>query len=348
MEVQHRRVIIDAHPHGPLGPWAWQPVGDRSSLARLLAFATECDSAEVCVHSAYEDTPHNVEIAERHVPPERALRVTSEPVPDHGFVLRTDRVYDPARLRVALRQGQSPESAVVWRLNVKSDLVSASDELTRRTTYQPVGRHWAWSPARAIAERLQPTKLRPNHVTALAAAAFLGAAALVAFGGASALAWSAAAGLLALALVLDTSDGHLARLQGTASDFGRWLDATLDELCDVALHAAIAWSVYAQTQHPLWLVLGMAYIAGKYLFVVACQNAPSAADQGPQTASLNARDPRSALRAVVQWLAHADIRWHAWIALAALGQLKWALVAYAAYYPLRAAAVARRWVVIHD
>src|SRR6266436_9101612 len=71
------------------------------------------------------------------------------------------------------------------------------------------------------------------------------------------------AAALALALVLDTADGHLARLQGTASEFGRWLDALLDELSDMALHAAIAWAAFARDRVPLWLILGMLYGMGK-------------------------------------------------------------------------------------
>jgi hypothetical protein len=35
-------------------------------------------------------------------------------------------------------------------------------------------------------------------------------------------------------------------------------------------------------------------------------------------------------------IGHADIRWHLWIALAAVGRLDLALAAYAGYYPLRA------------
>ena len=73
---------------------------------------------------------------------------------------------------------------------------------------------------------------------------------------------------MALALVLDTADGHLARLQGTSSAFGRWLDEFLDELGDLALHAAIAWSAFARDGRPVWLLLGIAYASGKYLFRV--------------------------------------------------------------------------------
>ena len=73
---------------------------------------------------------------------------------------------------------------------------------------------------------------------------------------------------LALALVLDTADGRLARLQGTSSAFGRWLDQVLDELADMALHAAIAWAAFNRDGRPLWLLLGIIYASGKYLFVI--------------------------------------------------------------------------------
>ena len=79
---------------------------------------------------------------------------------------------------------------------------------------------------------------------------------------------SAIAAAMALALVLDTADGRLARLQGTSSAFGRWLDEFLDELADLALHAAIAWAAFARDGRPLWLLLGIAYASGKYLFRV--------------------------------------------------------------------------------
>ena len=73
---------------------------------------------------------------------------------------------------------------------------------------------------------------------------------------------------LALALVLDTADGRLARLQGTSSAFGRWLDQVLDELADMALHAAIAWAAFSRDGRPIWLLLGIVYASGKYLFLI--------------------------------------------------------------------------------
>ena len=48
------------------------------------------------------------------------------------------------------------------------------------------------------------------------------------------------------------------------------------------------------------------------------------------------------LTTVLHGIGHADIRWHLWIALAALGRLDVALAIYAAYFPARALAGALR------
>ena len=96
----------------------------------------------------------------------------------------------------------------------------------------------------------------------------IGAAALVAAGIGDWLGRSVVALSLALALVLDTADGRLARLQGTSSAFGQWLDQVVDELADLALHAAIAWAAFRSDGSPIWLVVGIIYASGKYLFLV--------------------------------------------------------------------------------
>ncbi|MFO0956199.1 MAG: CDP-alcohol phosphatidyltransferase family protein [Isosphaeraceae bacterium] len=158
----------------------------------------------------------------------------------------------------------------------------------------------------------------------------------VAFGPMSLWGNIAAAAGLAIALVLDTADGHLARLQGTASAFGRWLDEVLDESADMALHAAIAWGAWQRHGQPLWIVLGMTYGMGKYLFRVATESSPDAAEAGGEATHgpLRSTPPRR----LVRLLGHADVRWHLWIALALAGRLELALAAYAIYFPARAGA----------
>jgi phosphatidylglycerophosphate synthase len=141
--------------------------------------------------------------------------------------------------------------------------------------------------------------------------------------------------------VLDTADGHLARLQGTSSAFGRWLDSWLDEVCDMALHAAVAWSAFAQTGQPFWLLAGIAYASGKFIFFVGAAEQAEAASPDRGTPALLTDRP-SRLVSLVRFLGHADLRWHLWIVLAAMGRLELALVAYAIYYSARSVAMAAR------
>ncbi len=59
---------------------------------------------------------------------------------ESAAVLRTRLVYDERKLARTLRNGGDPESAVIWRLDRPHALTGADDELTRRRTYQPLGR----------------------------------------------------------------------------------------------------------------------------------------------------------------------------------------------------------------
>jgi phosphatidylglycerophosphate synthase len=184
-------------------------------------------------------------------------------------------------------------------------------------------------------------------VTIASAALVLAASGLVALGGP---AWSSgwlAAVALAVALVLDTSDGHLARLQGTTSEFGRWLDANLDELGDMALHASIAWACFVRDGRPAWLVVGMLYAMGKYVYLVGASTGQGM-EATIEVVGLPAlARPTSRVRSLAILAGHADVRWHLWIILAALGRLDVALVAYALYFPARAVAGAARKAARH-
>jgi phosphatidylglycerophosphate synthase len=330
-------LVIDARPRGSSGPWAGARVSGRPMLEHLLDVAEAIGAGPVPVHARLEEHEWlRGLVAERS----DALRLVTGPTPEGAAVLRADRLYDPNRLRRALRRGRDPEAAVLWRLDRPRALEHAEAELLRRRSYQPLGRFWALAPARALACALVETPVRPNALTIAAGGLMIAAAALVATASNTTTGRLGAAALLAIALVLDTADGHLARLQGTASDFGRWLDAVLDELADMALHAAIAWAAFARTGQPAWLVMGMAYAAGKYLFVIGQATRAEAASPGDPRRELASRP--SPVARLVRALGHADVRWHLWIILAALGRLDAALIAFAVYYPARTVAGAFR------
>jgi len=324
-------LAIDARPRGPQGLLAGERVLGRPVLAHLVELAAGLGGGPVTIHARADE-----HAGLRALVAGAAVVLATGPPPEGSAILRTDRIYDPARLRRAIRRGRDPESAAIWRLDGPAGLAGAEAEWARRRTYQPIGRFWAIDPARRLARALAPTAVRPNAVTIASAALVIGAAGIVAAGGPG----LAAAAALAVALVLDTADGHLARLQGTASEFGRWLDAWLDELGDMALHAGIAWAAFARDRHPGWLLLGMAYAMGKYQFVIG--STPTPAEPGPAVARGLSLRRESPIRRCVHLAGHADVRWHLWIVLAALGRLDLALAAYAAYFPARALAGAIR------
>lgn len=340
MSTRPIHLAIDARPRGPRGLIAAEVVLGRTMIGHLAELALELapEGQTVAVHARPEE---HRELSALLGPHDRSrLMLVSGPPRADAAVLRTDRFYDRSRLRRRLRSGGSPESAVLWRLDRPESLRAADEELTRRLTYQPIGRYWAFPIADRLAARLRPTKVRPNAVTMAAAALMLAAAALVAVNSSWSLAIAAA---MAIALVLDTADGRLARLQGTCSAFGRWLDEVLDEMVDLVLHAAIAWSAFARDGRPAWLMLGIAYASGKYLLRV--QASPVEADQRPNTSPPSTTRPRPGLIAIVRGLGHADLRWHLWIVLAAFRRLDVALAAYAIYFPARAigAAIRKGW-----
>ncbi|WP_406695434.1 CDP-alcohol phosphatidyltransferase family protein [Singulisphaera sp. Ch08] len=346
-------LVIDARPRGPHGPLAGELVQGRCVLGHLLDMARTLDDATVVIHARLDEHPRLTDLLSDRSAAQ--YEFATGPPPENASILRTDRLYDRQRLQRALRKGKDPESAVLWRLDQPHGLSGAEAELTRRQSYQPLGRYWALAPAQLIARRLQPTRIRPNALTLASASLVMGAALAVAFLRSTPLTHLAEAIALALALVLDTSDGHLARIQGTASELGRWLDATLDELGDMALHAAIAWSAFARDGHPGWLLLGMLYGMGKYVFVVT--TAPGATEEkngsarSPQRSAVTTSLPvtlrRSRLKAWVRLMGHADVRWHLWIALAVIGRLDAALIVYAVYFPVRAMGSALGKVVRH-
>jgi phosphatidylglycerophosphate synthase len=319
-----------------------------------LAGSLTSRSAPVVVHALEEERDQlSTLVRDAHQAP---VIFVAGPPRDDTAVLRTDRLYHEGRLKKSMRRGGSPETAVLWRLDRPESLEVASQELTRRLNYQPLGRYWAFPLAEKLVDTLRPTAIRPNAVTLAATGLMLVAAAMIASGATGWPGRAAVASAMAIALVLDTADGRLARLQGTSSALGRWLDQVCDELADMALHAAIAWSAFCESGMVIWLVLGILYASGKHLFLIQSLRGDEL-DAGESRVPLDTGRhgcSRSARRRSSDWLAaalripgHADVRWHLWIVLALAGRLELALAAYAAYYPARASFGAIRKAVRH-
>lgn len=332
MRAGFRNLVIDARPRGPHGPLAAEVVLGRSVLARLVdqALAAVGPGEGVAVLGDRDVIPL---LADADT--DRVALIDREPA--SAPMVRTDRLYDARRLKRAVRRGLDPEGATIWRLDRPEALAGAEQELNRRLNYQPLGRYWAFPIADRMASALKDTRVTPNALTLAAGALMLLSATLVALGDLGWIGRGSTAFALAAALVLDTTDGRLARLQGSCSAFGRWLDQVLDEAADLALHAAVAWAAFAATAWAGWLMLGIAFASGKYLFLVQSLTGEELdKDAAASGAKPDRRGRLAPLKSLIGLMGHADLRWHLWIVLAAVGRLDLALATYAAYFPLRA------------
>jgi phosphatidylglycerophosphate synthase len=114
--------------------------------------------------------------------------------------------------------------------------------------------------------------LTPNQVSLISAAFTYSAIALVAT---VKPAWWQAALIVALLLIgyaLDSADGQLARLRGSGSPAGEWLDHALDAVKNVGFHAAIliCWFRWYDFGSDAWLLvpLGFAIVSTVFFFTM--------------------------------------------------------------------------------
>lgn len=214
-------------------------------------------------------------------------------------------------------------------------------EEARRDGRYPISRWYLRPAAGWLAAVLAPTSVRPNGLSA--------AGLLAACVGGAILVWRPELGAWAALLVLvawffDRADGRLARLQGTASPLGAWIDANIDELEDLGLHvaAAAATAIQLSASWP-WAAL-IAFLSGKYLLMYGLS----------VESGLSRSEAAGSASPTGGWLArmyhlpgNADVRVHLLAAAMACGCMAAELVFVAVYYNfrwmVRYALVARRW-----
>lgn len=107
-----------------------------------------------------------------------------------------------------------------------------------------------------VARLLFRARVRPNHLTVLGLGVSIAAAYVFSVGR---LRWGAA--LLAVAGLFDFFDGAVARLAGSDSDYGAFLDSVVDRYSDVAVLLGIL-VFYQQGHDTTGAVLTMATLAG--------------------------------------------------------------------------------------
>lgn len=189
--------------------------------AREAACGSENASYLVRRQGATQGTPHQVCVS------------TSK--------LRTHFLTDPER---------SVANQLSAYLHAKASLRSMDGPVSRllmrrlsRHLSRPLGRHG----------------VHPNVVTVVAAAVALCAAWLFALGDRTALLVGGVVWFVGG--ILDEVDGELARLQGKESEFGGWLDLTLDRIVDGLVLVGLAWPIaHGDPDAALWALTAFAIV----------------------------------------------------------------------------------------
>ncbi len=134
----------------------------------------------------------------------------------------------------------------------------------------------------ALARGLIRLGVTPNVLTLLGAALTAGAGACFALGAGGRFAWSLAPGtapgaylllggvLLVLSSACDMLDGTVARISGRKTEFGAFLDSTLDRFSDFAVYAGIA-TYYARlpTANVTFMLLALVAMLNAFLISYA-------------------------------------------------------------------------------
>lgn len=140
------------------------------------------------------------------------------------------------------------------------DLSSRKYTLTdvREVGYKKVDAWWTVLLVDPIASRLivpiaNYTRLTPNQISILAFLLGLGAAYSFYIGSYTALVIGAL--LYHFSFILDCIDGKIARLKGTGTIFGMWLDYTLDRVRVAICAVALLYGQFVQTEEMFYLYL---------------------------------------------------------------------------------------------
>ena len=156
-----------------------------------------------------------------------------------------------------------------------------------------------------------------------------------------------AGALVLICWFFDRADGLLARRQQTASAWGAWLDANVDELVDVGLHVAVAHVAAVQMAAPWpWLLL-VAFLAGKYLLMHGLMTEEHEKQKeidfsltsndlcAPRKHAGRTRSMSHFLRGAYHLPANADVRVHLLLVALMTGYLTAELAVVAVYYNVR-------------
>jgi phosphatidylglycerophosphate synthase len=198
---------------------------------------------------------------------------------------------------------------------------------------------------RPLAAAAAAAGLTPNQVTWISAAATWSGIAVVALVPAGWVAAVAATVLLVLGYALDSADGQLARLQGSGSTAGEWLDHVVDAVKTVALPLAVLVSLSRVPEIPRWwlVVPLVAAVASTVLFFAMILTEQLRRAHGVRSVADSAEGPMQWVRAVLVLPMDYGVLCWSFLALGSPVVFAWVYGAITAFTTAFVVAAWRKW-----
>lgn len=229
-------------------------------LARLVRTAGRlgCTEVRIAVDGKHERVGVETCLAMYPGPDDLTVNVGSELEPG-DLSLDPRGVYVVKYVKPALEAGEPVEPSIVVR--EKADIRKAvrvlEDSVKKSVQSDGVISFYLIRPlVIPVTRMLLPTPVTANHITLVAMACGIAAAALAAIGGTTNF---VIAGILFwINLVADHVDGQIARLKLKGSRIGEWLDAITDDVTTFALMAGVGVGMYRMGYDPVWMYICVA------------------------------------------------------------------------------------------
>ncbi|MBI2083551.1 MAG: CDP-alcohol phosphatidyltransferase family protein [Deltaproteobacteria bacterium] len=150
-----------------------------------------------------------------------------------------------------------------WLSPTQAEVAKCSEILTKTTGI--VARHLNKRISLPISLLLSRRGVRPNTITYFNMLVGILSGVLASLGSTAGILWGAI--FFQLASVLDGVDGEVAKLNGTASQFGQWLDTISDCMTYFVFLIGLTWGLYRHLGDPSVLIIGTLSLASSVLFL---------------------------------------------------------------------------------
>ncbi len=200
----------------------------------------------------------------------------------------------------------------------------------KRKVWNPISRFYLEPFSEWLIEKfIRYTPITPNFITISRLVVGILITPFIYFGGFTNLLIFAAG--IQFCRVLDTMDGHLARLTNRTSKYGKFMEYFIDMFIVNIWHVAIAVTLFLKSGQVIWLYIGLFYLFGKYLHaylaLVSDLSYPNHMDDNIKMKAT--KNPIS--KFMLFWL-DFDVAYHLMSLFAIINRLDWFLVFYAFYY----------------